>query len=72
MPAGTPREVLDQLHEINSSIGLQGFFPHFHFGGMPRDIAVSNMTLFANQCLREVKSWAADPSFGAVPTLEAA
>jgi len=72
MPAGTPREVLDQLHEINASIGLQGFFPHFHFGGMPREIAVANMTLFAGQCLREVKSWAADASFGAVPALEAA
>jgi hypothetical protein len=64
MPAGTPTEVLQQLENINKQIGLQGFFPHFHFGGMPRDEALRNMRLFAAKCLPEVKSWPAECSFG--------
>jgi alkanesulfonate monooxygenase SsuD/methylene tetrahydromethanopterin reductase-like flavin-dependent oxidoreductase (luciferase family) len=63
MPAGTPAEVLSQLETINSNVGLQGFFPHFHFGAMPRDEAVRNMRLFAEKCLPEVKSWRAESSF---------
>jgi alkanesulfonate monooxygenase SsuD/methylene tetrahydromethanopterin reductase-like flavin-dependent oxidoreductase (luciferase family) len=63
MPAGTPTEVLVQLENINKQIGLQGFFPHFHFGAMPREEAVRNMRLFAAKCLPEVKSWAAENSF---------
>jgi alkanesulfonate monooxygenase SsuD/methylene tetrahydromethanopterin reductase-like flavin-dependent oxidoreductase (luciferase family) len=64
MPAGTPTEVLTQLENINRNIGLQGFFPHFHFGPMPREEAVRNLRLFAAKCLPEVKSWPAEPSFG--------
>jgi len=64
MPAGTPAEVLTQLENINRSIGLQGFFPHFHFGPMPREEAVRNLRLFAQKCLPEVKSWPAERSFG--------
>jgi hypothetical protein len=64
MPAGTPTEVLTQLENINRSIGLQGFFPHFHFGPMPREEAVRNLRLFAAKCLPEVKSWPAERSFG--------
>jgi alkanesulfonate monooxygenase SsuD/methylene tetrahydromethanopterin reductase-like flavin-dependent oxidoreductase (luciferase family) len=64
MPAGTPTEVLTQLETINKNVGLQGFFPHFHFGPMTRDEAVQNMRLFAQKCLPEVKSWKADRSFG--------
>jgi alkanesulfonate monooxygenase SsuD/methylene tetrahydromethanopterin reductase-like flavin-dependent oxidoreductase (luciferase family) len=63
MPAGTPNEVLAQLENINKQIGLQGFFPHFHFGAMPRDEAVRNMRLFAEKCLAEVKSWSSENSF---------
>lgn len=57
MPAGTPAEVLEQLDRINKDANLQGFFPHFHFGGMPREEAQRNMRLFAEKCLPEVKSW---------------
>jgi alkanesulfonate monooxygenase SsuD/methylene tetrahydromethanopterin reductase-like flavin-dependent oxidoreductase (luciferase family) len=64
MPCGTPQEVLGKLEEINRTVGLQGFFPHFHFGGMPRDEAVRNLRLFAEKCLSEVKSWPAESSFG--------
>jgi alkanesulfonate monooxygenase SsuD/methylene tetrahydromethanopterin reductase-like flavin-dependent oxidoreductase (luciferase family) len=67
MPAGTPTEVLTQLEKINQGIGLQGFFPHFHFGPMPRDEAVRSMRLFASRCLDEVKSWPANNSFGTSP-----
>ena len=71
MPAGTPTEVLSQLENINRNVGLQGFFPHFHFGGMPRSEAVRNLRLFADKCLPELKSWPAESSFGA-PALESA
>jgi alkanesulfonate monooxygenase SsuD/methylene tetrahydromethanopterin reductase-like flavin-dependent oxidoreductase (luciferase family) len=64
MPAGTPTEVLSQLETINRNVGLQGFFPHFHFGGMPRAEAVRNLRLFAEKCLPELKSWPAESSFG--------
>ncbi|MDB6011602.1 MAG: Luciferase-like, subgroup [Gammaproteobacteria bacterium] len=71
MPAGTPTEVLTQLETINKNIGLQGFFPHFHFGAMPREEAVRNLRLFAEKCLPELKSWPAEASFG-LPRLESA
>lgn len=64
MPAGTPTEVLSQLENIQKNVGLQGFFPHFHFGPMPRDVAVKNLRLFAEKCLPELKSWPAESSFG--------
>jgi alkanesulfonate monooxygenase SsuD/methylene tetrahydromethanopterin reductase-like flavin-dependent oxidoreductase (luciferase family) len=63
MPAGTPQEVLAQLEHFNKEIGLQGFFPHFHFGGMPRAEAVRNLRLFAKTCLAEVQSWPCESSF---------
>lgn len=72
MPAGTPSEVLHQLETIQNGIGLQGFFPHFHFGPMPRHEAVRNMRLFADKCLPELKSWRAEPSFGTAPLEPAA
>ncbi|MFF4632726.1 LLM class flavin-dependent oxidoreductase [Streptomyces griseorubiginosus] len=57
MPAGNPTEVIEALERINADLNLQGFFPHFHFGGMPRAEAERNMRLFADKCLPEVKSW---------------
>lgn len=57
MPAGNPTEVIEALERINSDLNLQGFFPHFHFGGMPREEARRNMRLFAEKCLPEVTSW---------------
>ena len=57
MPAGNPTEVIEALERINADLDLQGFFPHFHFGGMPREEARRNMRLFAEKCLPEVKSW---------------
>lgn len=66
MPAGTPTEVLYQLENIQNNIGLQGFFPHFHFGPMPRAEAIGNLRLFAEKCLQELKSWPAERSFGPV------
>jgi alkanesulfonate monooxygenase SsuD/methylene tetrahydromethanopterin reductase-like flavin-dependent oxidoreductase (luciferase family) len=57
MPAGNPTEILEILERVNKEANLQGFFPHFHFGGMPREEADRNMRLFADKCLAEVKSW---------------
>ena len=63
MPAGNPQEILEILDRIRGEVNLQGFFPHFHFGGMPREEAERNMRLFAEKCLPEVKSWRSESSF---------
>ena len=65
MPAGTPAEILQFLDRIRGECNLQGFFPHFHFGQMPRDEARRNMRLFAEKCLPEVKSWPCDSTLDA-------
>lgn len=57
MPAGNPTEVIEILDRHAREANLQGFFPHFHFGGMPRDEAERNMLLFAQKCMPEIKSW---------------
>ncbi|MEE4454358.1 LLM class flavin-dependent oxidoreductase [Novosphingobium resinovorum] len=62
MPAGNPTEILEILENINRETNLQGFFPHFHFGGMPREEANRNMRLFAEKCLAEVQSWPCESS----------
>jgi hypothetical protein len=62
MPAGNPREIIEILERISKETNLQGFFPHFHFGGMPREEARRNMRLFAQKCLPEVKSWRCESS----------
>jgi len=71
MPAGTPQEVLEILRNMTENTRLQGFFPHFHFGNMPREEALRNMRLFAKECLAEVKSWETQSTIDA-PLLEAA
>ena len=73
MPAGNPTEILEILERVNNEVSLQGFFPHFHFGGMPRAEAERNMRLFAEKCLPELKSWPSENSFEPnARTLEAA
>lgn len=73
MPAGTPEEVLAQIEGFNNGLKLQGYFPHFHFGGMPRDEAERNMRLFAEKCLPELKSWPSESTLdGEVRLLQGA
>lgn len=73
MPAGNPTEILEMLENINKECKLQGFFPHFHFGGMPHEEAQRNMRLFADKCLAEVQSWPCESSLeGEARTLQAA
>lgn len=67
MPAGTPRDVLELYEQHYRGCNLQGIFPHFHFGGMPRDVALTNMRLFARECLPELKSWPTVCSFDGQP-----
>ncbi|SFJ32046.1 LLM class flavin-dependent oxidoreductase [Caulobacter sp. UNC279MFTsu5.1] len=72
MPAGNPTEILEILDNINKQCKLQGFFPHFHFGGMPHEEAERNMRLFAEKCLPEVKSWPCQNSLDGQPLAELA
>ena len=72
MPAGNPTEILEILDNINKQCKLQGFFPHFHFGGMPHEEAERNMRLFAEKCLPEVKSWPCHNTLDGQPLAELA
>ena len=60
--AGTPQMILDRLWELKEIFKPQGFFPHVHFGGMPKDEARKNIDLFARTVLPELKSWEAETS----------
>ncbi len=70
MPAGNPNEILEILERINKETKLQGFFPHFHFGGMLREEAERNMRLFAQKVLPEVQSWPCESTLDGQPTRE--
>jgi alkanesulfonate monooxygenase SsuD/methylene tetrahydromethanopterin reductase-like flavin-dependent oxidoreductase (luciferase family) len=60
--AGTPQMILERLWELKEIFKPQGFFPHVHFGGMPKDEARKNIHLFAKEVLPELKSWEAETS----------
>ena len=72
MPAGTPAEVLEKLHVLYKTTGLQGYLPHFHFGTMPRAEAVRNLRLFAKECLPEIHSWPVESSIDSLISRNAA
>ncbi|HEU4649855.1 MAG TPA: LLM class flavin-dependent oxidoreductase [Croceibacterium sp.] len=59
---GTPQMILERMWELKEIFRPQGFFPHVHFGGMPRDEARKNIHLFAEKVLPELKSWQAETS----------
>ena len=54
---GTPRQVLEKLDEVKRQRDPQGMIPHLYTGGMPHDIAVRSMRIFARHCLKEMQSW---------------
>jgi hypothetical protein len=59
---GTPQMILERLWELKEIFQPQGFFPHVYFGGMPKEEARKNISLFAKEVLPELKSWEADAS----------
>jgi alkanesulfonate monooxygenase SsuD/methylene tetrahydromethanopterin reductase-like flavin-dependent oxidoreductase (luciferase family) len=59
---GTPQMILERMWELKEIFRPQGFFPHVHFGGMPKDEARKNIHLFAEKVLPELKSWEAEAS----------
>jgi len=54
---GTPQVVLEKLDEVCRIRQPQGLLPVLWSGGMTDNEANRNMRLFAEKCLREVKSW---------------
>ena len=54
---GTPQQVLEKLDEVKRQRDPQGMIPHLYTGGMPHDIAVRSMRIFARHCLKEMQSW---------------
>ena len=59
---GTPQMILERMWELKEIFKPQGFFPHVHFGGMPKEEARKNIHLFAEKVLPELKSWEAETS----------
>ena len=59
---GTPQMILERMWELKEIYKPQGFFPHVHFGGMPREEARKNIHLFAEKVPPELKSWEAEAS----------
>ena len=59
---GTPQMILERMWELKEIFKPQGFFPHVHFGGMPKEEASKNIHLFAEKVLPELKSWDAEVS----------
>lgn len=60
--AGTPREVLEQLEEVQRLRQPQGMMPHLYTGGMPHEECMRSIRLFASKCLNEMKSWSGAPA----------
>ena len=59
---GTPQMILERMWELKEIFRPQGFFPHVHFGGMPKEEARKNIHLFAEKVLPELKSWQVETS----------
>ncbi len=70
--AGNPTEVLEQLDSVRRQRDPQGMMPHVHTGGMPHEMAVASLRLFARACLPEMRSWPQAPSTIDGPLAQAA
>ena len=54
---GTPQDILDQMERSLRDLNPQGFAPTLWMGGMPHEIAMRSIKLFAEKCMPEVRSW---------------
>ena len=49
--AGEPRRCIDIIHRWREALGLTAISGTFHFGGMPQELALRNIRLFADQVM---------------------
>jgi len=53
--AGDPQRCVDTIHKWRESVGLTTISGTFHFGGMPQEMALKNIRLFADKVMPEFK-----------------
>jgi alkanesulfonate monooxygenase SsuD/methylene tetrahydromethanopterin reductase-like flavin-dependent oxidoreductase (luciferase family) len=53
--AGDPQRCVDTIHKWRESVGLTTISGTFHFGGMPQELALKNIRLFAEKVMPEFK-----------------
>ncbi|HWF80885.1 MAG TPA: LLM class flavin-dependent oxidoreductase [Streptosporangiaceae bacterium] len=58
---GTPEQVLGRLEELKRLLGFQGILTIFH--GIPDADGERSLHCFVENCLPELKSWPAEPTF---------
>ena len=51
MIAGEPERCIDAIHRWREQIGLTALSGTFHFGGMPQEMALKNIRLFAERVI---------------------
>jgi hypothetical protein len=54
--AGDPERVVDTIRKWREEVGLTTISGTFYFGGMPHDMAMKNIRLFADRCCRSSSS----------------
>jgi alkanesulfonate monooxygenase SsuD/methylene tetrahydromethanopterin reductase-like flavin-dependent oxidoreductase (luciferase family) len=53
--AGDPQRCIDAIHKWREAVGLTAISGTFHFGGMPQEMALKNIRLFAEKVMPEFK-----------------
>jgi len=53
--AGDPKRVADTIRKWRGEVGLTTISGTFYFDGMPQDLALKNIRLFADKVLRKLK-----------------
>jgi probable F420-dependent oxidoreductase len=53
--AGDPQRCVDTIHKWREEVGLTTISGTFHFGGMPQEMALKNIRLFAERVMPEFK-----------------
>jgi alkanesulfonate monooxygenase SsuD/methylene tetrahydromethanopterin reductase-like flavin-dependent oxidoreductase (luciferase family) len=53
--AGDPERCIDSIHKWREHAGLTAISGTFHFGGMPQEMALKNIRLFAERVMPEFK-----------------
>jgi alkanesulfonate monooxygenase SsuD/methylene tetrahydromethanopterin reductase-like flavin-dependent oxidoreductase (luciferase family) len=53
--AGDPQRCVDTIQRWREEVGLTTLSGTFHFGGMPQEMALKNIRLFADRVMPEFK-----------------
>ena len=53
--AGDPQRCIDTIHKWREAVGLTAISGTFHFGGLPQELALKNIRLFAERVMPEFK-----------------